>query len=257
MDRWRTLAERLADTAASVVMPHFRRVGFDDKADASPVTIADRDAEAAMRAIIEAEAPDHGIIGEEYGRLRPDAEYVWALDPIDGTKSFITGRPLFGTLIALCRRGRPVLGVIDCPAAGERWVGADGRTTYRGYGRGEIAKTRGDRDIASAILAITSPAMLKTDDDRARFGRVANATKFTVWGGDCHCYGTLASGLVDVVIEASLSIYDFAALVPVVENAGGVMSDWSGRPLDFSSGGHVLAAGDATLHRAAVKLLSA
>ncbi|NYZ11076.1 histidinol-phosphatase [Azospirillum sp. RWY-5-1] len=248
------LAGCMADAAGAVVRRYYRTpVVVDDKADLSPVTIADREAERAVRAIIEAERPDDGIVGEEHGTKAPDAEWVWVIDPIDGTKSFITGRPIFGTLIALLHRGVPVLGVIDQPIVGDRWVGAAGRPTTL---NGQPARVRAcPVGLAGAMLGTTSPDLF-AGDDLVGFRRVAAAAKVTVYGGDCYSYGLLASGYYDLVVESGLKLYDFAALVPVVTGAGGIMTDWDGRALDARSPGRVIAAGDPATHRAALAALS-
>lgn len=248
------LAERLADSSAPVIRRYFRtKLVVDDKADASPVTVADREAERTIRTIIEAERPDDGIFGEEYGTRNLDAEWVWVIDPIDGTKSFITGRPIFGTLIALLHRGRPVLGIIDQPIVGDRWVGVAGRPTTL---NGQPATVRGcPMGLSGAMLGSTSPDLFPLDDAPA-FDRVKGAAKVTVYGGDCYTYGLLASGFYDLVVEAGLKLYDFAALVPVVTGAGGLMTDWNGNPLDASSDGRVIAAGDARTHRDALAALA-
>jgi inositol-phosphate phosphatase/L-galactose 1-phosphate phosphatase/histidinol-phosphatase len=246
------LAERLADAAGAAIRPFFRaRFERETKADASPVTEADCAAEAAMRAIINAERPQDGIIGEEYGRERDDAERIWVLDPIDGTRSFIAGRPIFGTLVALIEAGRPVLGVIDQPIARDRWVGAAGRRTLF---NGVEAQTRTCGLLASAHIGTTGPRLFQPDE-QARFDAVAAAAGDILWGGDCHNYGLVASGHLDAVVEAGLKLYDFAALVPVVEGAGGRMTDWQGQPLTADSKGQVIAVGDAVLIDQMVALL--
>jgi histidinol phosphatase-like enzyme (inositol monophosphatase family) len=246
------LAADLADAAGAAIRPYFRKpIAVDDKPDLSPVTVADRAAEAAMRKLIAARFPDHGIIGEEYGREREHAEFVWVLDPIDGTKSFISGVPLFGTLIALCRRGRPILGVIDQPILRERWVGAAGRpSTFNG----EPVRCRPCASLAAATIFATSPDMFPGDDD-AGFRRVASAAKLVRFGADCYAYGLVAHGFVDLVIEASLKAYDFSAMLPIVEGAGGVVTDWQGAPLGLTSDGRVLVAGDRRVHREALALV--
>lgn len=247
-------AEELADAAGIVIRRYFRS-GFDiiDKPDLSPVTIADREAEAAIRDLIAARFPEHGIIGEEHGADRPGAEFVWVLDPIDGTKGFTCGRPLFGTLIALCRDGVPIVGIVDHPALGERWVGAVGRpTTFCG----QPVNTRGGRCIGNAVLLASSPHMFKGVQQPA-FDRVRLACRFVQYGSDCYHYGIVASGNGDIVIEASMGIYDYLAAVPVIEGAGGVITDWSGRKLTIASGDTVLAAGDAALHAETQALLNA
>ena len=247
------LALRLADAAGEAIRPFFRRRFIrETKDDASPVTEADRASEAAMRRILDAERPGDGIIGEEYGEERGQANRVWVLDPIDGTRAFIAGRPLFGTLIALIQDGRPVLGVIDQPIIGDRWVGAKGRPTLF---NGEPAHTRTCSGVADAHLGTTSPAAFP-GDDLTNFQRLSGAARDTLWGGDCHNYGLVASGHLDAVIESGLKLYDFAALVPVVEGAGGRMTDWQGRDLDRDSAGHVIAAGDPSLIAPIAELLA-
>ena len=237
------LAHRLADAAGAAIRPFFRAAyQHEAKADASPVTEADRAAEAAMRRLLDAEAPRDGIIGEEYGAERPDAARQWVLDPIDGTVSFMAGRPIFGTLIALLQDGWPLIGIIDQPISGERWVGAMGQPTLFG---GKPAATRSCRNLADAVLATTGPQYF-SDHDGEHFMALAAQTahKRMVFGGDCYNYGLLASGHIDLVVEAGLKLHDYAALVPIVEGAGGTMSDWNGEPLNADSDGHVIALGD-------------
>ncbi|HEU0155266.1 MAG TPA: histidinol-phosphatase, partial [Stellaceae bacterium] len=232
-----SLAADLADTAAAAIRPHFRTaLEVADKPDLTPVTIADRAAEAAMRRLIEARFPEHGIIGEEYGRVREEAEFVWVLDPIDGTKSFISGVPLFGTLIALAHNGRPILGVIDQPISGERWVGAAGRPTTL---NGRAVRCRSCELLDPATLFTTTPDMFE-GADAAAFTRIKAAVKLTRYGADCYAYGLLAAGFIDLVLEASLKPYDFCAMIPIVEGAGGVTGDWRGNPLTLASDGRVL-----------------
>ena len=238
------LAQRLADAAGAAIRPYFRaRFDIESKADASPVTQADRAAEAAMRAILEAERPADGIFGEEYGAVRENAERVWVLDPIDGTRSFIAGRAIFGTLVALVEAGRPVLGLIDQPIAGERWLGADGQATTL---NGAPVRTRACGALARAHLATTGPGYFAAGE-YARFESVSAAARDTLWGGDCYNYALLSAGHLDLVVEAGLKLYDFAALVPVVEGAGGRMCGWAGEPLTAASDGRVIAMGDPAL----------
>jgi histidinol phosphatase-like enzyme (inositol monophosphatase family) len=253
LDPYIDLAQQLADISGDIARRYFRtRVEVDDKEDSSPVTIADREAEAAMRSLIAKTCPTHGIIGEEHGREREGANHVWVLDPIDGTKSFITGRPLFGSLIALCRDGKPVVGVIDCPALGERWVGAVGKPTTH---MGKPVRTRACDSLTRAALYCTTPQMFKSADFE-RFERVRKAVKLPCYGGDCFAYGLVAAGFADLVIEAGLKVYDYAPFVPIFAGAGGGITDWSGRPLDLSSGDRVIAYGDARTHQEALKLLA-
>jgi inositol-phosphate phosphatase/L-galactose 1-phosphate phosphatase/histidinol-phosphatase len=229
---------------------------IDAKADDTPVTVADREAEAVMRRMIEEAFPDHGIVGEEYGEVRRNADWVWALDPIDGTKSFVTGKPLFGTLIALLHEGRPVVGVIDMPALGERWLGVDGRaTTFIGRNGGREAHSRACPALAGAWLYTTSPQMFCGRDAEA-FQRLGGSCRACIYGGDCYAYGLVANGTVDLVCESAMQPYDYCALVPVVAGAGGMITDWSGAPLTLASDGRVLAAGDPSLHAAAREMLA-
>lgn len=254
LDRRLALAVAMADAVRPAVLRYFEGdVIYDVKDDATPVTRADREAESIMRGMIEATFPEHGILGEEHGSLRTDAEEVWVLDPIDGTKSFVTGKPLFGTLIALVCDGRPRIGLIDMPALDERWIGVDGRpTTFNGG----PCRVRACPDVGGAWLYATSPQMFVGDDALA-FERLRTRCSVTVYGADCYAYGLLARGKVDIVCEARMAPYDYCALVPVVEGAGGRITDWAGRRLGLASDGHVLAAGDPRTHAAARALLAA
>lgn len=240
------LANRLADAAGAAIRPLFRGASWqaEQKEDHSAVTIADRAAEEAMRKILESERAVDGIIGEEYGSVRESAARQWVLDPIDGTQSFVAGRPIFGTLIALLQDGWPVLGVIDQPILGERWVGAIGESTTF---NGKPVRTRACGALEGASVATTSPHCFAEAEVDAYLRVVAKAyprRPFPVYGGDCYNYALLASGHLDLVIESGLKLHDYAALVPVVEGAGGMMSDWQGHPLDAGSDGSVLALGD-------------
>ena len=253
LDGFLQLASELADAAGTVIRPYFRtKLAVDDKADLSPVTAADRAAEAAMRQLINARFPEHGIIGEEYGRERDDAEFVWVLDPIDGTKSFISGVPLFGTLIALARNGQPILGIIDQPISRERWVGAEGRATTH---NGAAIRCRPCPALAAATIFATTPDMFK-GADAAAFARAAGAAKLVRFGADCYASGLVALGFADLVIEASLNTYDFGPMGPIVEGAGGIVTDWQGAPLGLASDGRVVIAGDRRAHSAALALLN-
>jgi inositol-phosphate phosphatase/L-galactose 1-phosphate phosphatase/histidinol-phosphatase len=247
------LAERLADAARPVIRRYFRTpVPIDDKDDASPVTIADREAEAAMRALIAEAFPAHGILGEEYGNERCDAEFVWVLDPIDGTKSFITGKPSFGTLIALMQHGRPILGIVDQAITGERWLGAAGRASTL---NGKPVAVRACPDLAHAYAYTTGPEYFD-DTTLPAWERVRVRVKAPRYGCDCYAYALLATGFVDLVVEAGLKPYDYAALAPVITGAGGLCTDWRGQPLTMTSDGRVLAAGDARVHAEAMRVLA-
>jgi myo-inositol-1(or 4)-monophosphatase len=248
------LAEELADAAGRVIRPYFRMpLTAHLKADESPVTRADREAEQAMRALIKQHHPGHGIMGEEFGLENADSPWRWVLDPIDGTRAFITGRPMFGTLVGLLHRGMPVIGVIDQPVTGERWSGVRGEATrFRGNFGGTVG-TRVCAVLGDAELSATSPAMM--GDALPRFERLAGRVRRVTWGGDCYAYGLLALGQIDIVAERDLKPWDWAALVPVVEGAGGRLVDWAGRTLSLESAGDALAVGDAALLGAAMEAL--
>lgn len=247
------LAHRLADAARPIAARYFRTpVVVDDKSDQSPVTIADREAETAMRELLQRHAPQHGVFGEEHGAVRTDADYVWVLDPIDGTKAFITGLPVFGTLVALLHKGKPVLGIIDQPILKERWLGVSGQQSTL---NGKPITTRACSLLANAYMYSTAPGMFAEGYAKPH-AKLTESVKLFRWGGDCYAYGLLAAGHVDLVVEASLKLYDFAALVPVVKGAGGVITDWRGRELDMHADGSVVAAGDPVLHRAAIEALA-
>ncbi|WP_226015996.1 inositol monophosphatase family protein [Novosphingobium sp. FKTRR1] len=236
------LAERLAEAAGAAIRPHFRKVTAERKGDATPVTLADRAAEEAMRAVLAVEAPNDGVIGEEFGTTLGTSGRTWVLDPIDGTTGFVAGRPLFGTLIALVVEGFPVLGVIDQPILRERWVGAAGRPTLF---NGQPVRTRACPALAEAAIATTGPHYFSNHDGEHFMALAAQTDhKRMVMGGDCYNYAMLASGHLDVVCESNLKLHDWAALVPIVEGAGGTMADWNGDPLRQGSSGHVIALGD-------------
>ncbi|MFM5916315.1 MAG: inositol monophosphatase family protein [Novosphingobium sp.] len=237
------LAHRLAEAARAAILPYYRSdSGRERKPDASPVTLADRAAEEAMRRLIKSEFPRDAIQGEEFGIEAGSSGRSWVLDPIDGTTAFLAGRPIFGTLIALVADGFPVLGVIDQAVLGERWLGVAGQGTTL---NGDIVRTRHCASLLEAAIATTGPHYVDDHEGEHFMGLAAKTDhKRMVMGGDCYNYAMLASGHLDVVCEANLKLHDFAALVPVVEGAGGVMCDWNGDPLHAGSTGHVLAIGD-------------
>ncbi|CAA7619124.1 Inositol monophosphatase [Magnetospirillum sp. LM-5] len=249
-----TLAHALADAARPVVKRYFRTpVAVDVKADDSPVTIADREVEAAMRVLIKERFPEHGIFGEEHGQENTGAEWVWVLDPIDGTKAFITGKPSFGTLIGLCHRGRPVLGIVDQAILGERWIGGLGHPTTL---NGQPARVRACDQLQKAYAYTTGPEHFDSRTLPA-WNRIAAMVRQPRYGCDCYAYALLASGFVDLVVEAGLKPYDYCALIPVIEQAGGTVTDWTGRAVTIASDGTLCAAGDSRAHAQALKVLAA
>jgi histidinol phosphatase-like enzyme (inositol monophosphatase family) len=248
-----SFANRLADESGKIITRYFRTdFAIEAKTDETPVTIADRTVEAELRKIIERERPDDGILGEEYGPKESKSGFTWVLDPIDGTKSFTVGRPSFGTLIALCEGDIPVLGVIDQPILKERWVGDTEVTTFNG----KQVVTRTCPDLKSARMASTSPSQLaELHGEHPLWKKIYAECNYMVWGGDCYSYGLLANGWLDGVVEQFLAPYDFAALVPIVQGAGGWMSDWEGNMLTLKSEGRTLALGDAGLKDSMIDLL--
>ena len=248
---------RLATASGETILPFFRTsLGIDNKSvggDFDPVTEADRAAEAVMRRLIKANFPQHGIVGEEFGVEREDADYVWVLDPIDGTKSFIAGFPIWGTLIALLHKGTPVFGMMHQPFIGERFSGDSGSANYRGPSGERRLAVRRCASLKDATLFTTSP-LLMNEADRATFGRVEAEVRLNRYGGDCYSYCMLAAGHLDLVIETELKPYDIAALIPIVTGAGGVVTTWEGKPAQ--GGGRIVAAGDPRVHEAALKLLN-
>jgi myo-inositol-1(or 4)-monophosphatase len=245
------LAEQLADVARRIAARHFRTpVAVTAKSDGTPVTVVDKDIETEMRRMIRAAFPHHAIRGEEFP-AEGSGEFTWVLDPIDGTKSFITGFPLFGSLIALALGGRAVLGVIEAPALAERWVGCEGRPTLF---NGREARTSDRRSLAEAVV-YTTTAETFNSEERPRFEALAGRAALRRYGGDCYLYGMLASGFCELVIEVQLKPHDFMAVIPVVEGAGGRISGWRGETLSSASSGRVVAAANETLWRQAVEEL--
>ncbi len=254
-------AHDLADLARGLSLQWFGQpLTVDIKADDSPVTQADRGVEAALRERLAALHPDHGILGEEHGRERLDAEYVWVIDPIDGTRSFISGLPLWGTLIALMHQGRPVLGLVDVPAIGERWYACTGESTryrndHRLAGAVQACRVSGCTELRRARLYATTPDMFNAAQLQA-FDTLTRQVAMRRYGGDCYAYGLLASGHVDLVVEAGLQPYDYLSMVRVIEDAGGVITDWQGRALSMDSSGEVVAAASPELHHLALGVLT-
>lgn len=246
----------LASVSGETIRPFFRTaLGVENKSLSGgfdPVTAADRAAETAMRALIKKTFPEHGIVGEELGAEQPDAEYVWVLDPIDGTKSFICGMPVWGTLIGLTRRGEPIYGVMHQPFTREQFTGDGAAASYRGPAGDRALRARPCAALEDAVLLTTSPLLMR-DADRQLFHRVEQAVRLSRYGGDCYAYCMLAAGHVDLVIETELKPYDVLPLIPIIEGSGGLITTWdNGRPHD---GGRIIAAGDRRVHAKAMELL--
>ena len=249
---YRAFAEELADAAALAIQPYFRStLEVSDKGGHlfDPVTVADKAAEQAMRELILSRYPTHGILGEEDEAVAGSSPLTWVLDPIDGTRAFITGLPLWGTLIALNDGHRPVLGVMNQPFTAERYIG----TPAGAWRNGTRLQTRPCRDLSTATLMCTTPDMFQKPEQRTAFESVAGQARLLRYGGDCYAYCMLASGFVDAIVEAALQPYDIQALIPIIEGAGGVVSAWDGGPAD--NGGAVVACGDPHLHKQLVAML--
>ena len=249
--------DELASVSGETIRPFFRTaLSIENKSSAGgfdPVTAADRAAESAMRTLIKKTFPEHGIIGEELGAERPNAEYVWVLDPIDGTKSFICGMPVWGTLIALTRRGEPIYGMMHQPFTREHFTGDGSAASYRGPAGDRALRARPCATLDDAMLLTTSPLLMR-EADRRPFRRVEQEVRLSRYGGDCYAYCMLAAGHVDLVVETELKPYDVLSLIPIIEGSGGVITSWdNGRPHD---GGRIIAAGDKRAHAQAMELLN-
>ena len=246
----------LATQSGKAILPFFRTaIPAEDKSRGGafdPVTEADRAGESAMRHLIKRTFPTHGIIGEEFGEERAEADYVWVLDPIDGTRAFIAGLPTWGTLIGLSHRGQPVFGMMHQPFTGERFFGDGGSATYRGPGGERKLMTRRCASLQDAVISTTSPKLFEGEELRA-YDRVESAARLARYGCDCYAYCMLAAGHIDLVVESGLKPYDIAALIPIIEGAGGIVTGWDGG--SAAHGGRIVAAGDRRVHATAVELL--
>ncbi len=252
-----SFAHSLADRAGQEILPLFRNFGEVENKDGEgfdPVTAADRGAESVMRSAIESRYPKHGIFGEEFACRPADGPFEWVLDPIDGTKAFICGLPLWGTLIGLKEDGKPLIGMMDQPYLGERFWGGPSGAFFRSRQGERRISTRGCSSLENAILGATTPEMFR-GEDADRFHALSSRCRMTRYGADCYMYCMLAAGLVDIVAEASLKPFDIAPLIPVIEAAGGKVTTWDGA--DAANGGNVLATCDPALHESALRALQA
>jgi histidinol phosphatase-like enzyme (inositol monophosphatase family) len=256
MTEFESVLTDLARAAAAVTLPYFR--GVYDEVDKGgpgafdPVTQADREAEGALRKLIGERYPHHGVIGEEYGEDRPDADYVWVLDPIDGTRAFIAGLPLWTTLIGLRHQGRPLVGAISQPYVGELFVGGPSGAALLARGQTTPLKTRSLDRLDQAIIATTDPHLF-TSAERDAWSQVRDAARLTRLGCDAYAYAMVAAGRIDLVAESQLKVWDWSALVPVVEGAGGAVTNWRGETPDGS--GQILAVGDVRVRDQALAAL--
>ncbi len=255
-----SFAEELADLSAKAILPHFREKivvhnkhgdgGFD------PVTEADREAERVIRSRIKLRFPSHGIIGEEHGHERGTSPFTWVVDPIDGTRAFMCGMAQWGTLIALNDGAKPVVGILDQPYLRERWVASNGHTRFvHAHSETQTLKTRACAQLKDAVLSTTSPVGYFDKAEQRAFWALSGQARLTRFGGDCYAYGLLAMGFIDVIVEATLKPWDIQALIPIIENAGGVVTTWEGGPAQ--DGGRIVACGDPKLHAAVLDILGA
>lgn len=246
-------AEKMANIAGEIALKYFRsQCEIRDKDDNTPVTIADREIEEKIRIYLEKHHPDHGIVGEEFGKDRTNAEFVWVIDPIDGTKAFATGKPLFGTIIGLAHEGKPVLGIIDQAFTRERWIGIkDGGTSYNG----KPVSVALQRNYDQVRFYTAAPEMFHGEMFEA-FEKLKDTFKWTLYGCDCYAYGLLSMGQIDLVIERNLGLHDIVGLIPIIGGAGGYVCDWSGRDITLQSGGNIIAASNKELANYVLEYLS-
>ena len=246
-------ANTLADEASKISMQYFRtKLSIDQKNDMSPVTIADQNTEIKIREMINKKYPNHGILGEEFEAIKPDSEFVWVIDPIDGTRSFIAGHKDFGNLIALTQNNNPILGIINCPAHQERWVGIINKETTM---NNNVVKTSNTSLINESHFC-TSGLYLEDDHFKKSCDKIINKSKYYRLGGDCYMYGMIASGLIEIVLEDTLKTHDYMALIPVIEGAGGVVTDKYGASVNIKSGGSIVASANKILHKEIIDIIN-
>jgi histidinol phosphatase-like enzyme (inositol monophosphatase family) len=243
---------KLVDNSGSIIRKHFRNLDkIETKSDKSAVTIADREAEKIIRDLIKQQYPSHGILGEEFGEENPTARYKWIIDPIDGTLSFMTGRPIFGTLIGLLDNGKPIASVINQPINNEKWLAVQGHgCTFNG----KKTKVRACGSLSNATIATTAPNYF-TPEGLQKFNHLTEKVKHTIYGGDCYMYAQVASGWLDMAVDSCLKPHDFLPLIPIIKEAGGIITDWHGNELNEKSNGDVIASGDKKAHAEALAIL--
>jgi histidinol phosphatase-like enzyme (inositol monophosphatase family) len=253
LDKFAVSAAKMADASGELIRREQEKdFETEIKSDGSPVTSVDKAAEMSIRAIIDELHPDHGIFGEEYGVSGADREFIWVIDPIDGTLPFLAGFPVFGTLIALLHNGAPVLGLIDMPMTRERWIGGTKLPTTH---NGKTVTTRACETLASALMSTSNPDFYD-EASLPALKRMQQATRLNVYGGSCMAYGQIASGRIDVGIDVQFDIHDYLPLVPIITGAGGIVTDWDANPLDMNSGDRFIAAGDERTHAEALTVLN-
>ncbi len=257
MDEYRHIvrcAVKAAKAGGKIIEQYYRRPVLNhQKEDHSPVTVADQKAEQRIRQIIIDAFPTHGIIGEEFGEENAGAEFVWVIDPLDGTKSFMAGRPTFAVLIGVLHHGKPVVGVMYQPILQELWIGSQDDVSLF---NGKAIRTSACTEFAQAIIATTGPDYFSREQNEM-YAVIASRSKFQLWGGDCYNYGLLAMGYVDLVIEAGMKLHDVAGLIPIIEGAGGIVTDWYGRSLQQGFNGTLVAASSGALHQKSLRMIQA
>jgi len=250
-----TAAVKMAGIAAQISQHYFRQaITINTKAGNSPVTLADCEIERTLREWLHNHYPEHGIIGEEFANKQSNSEYTWVIDPIDGTVAFTTGKPVFSTLIALLKNNQPIIGIIDQAVIAERFSGVSGESACL---NGQVIKSSSQTELSHARLNATTPYMFTTEAENEAFARLKDQVKLTAWGGDAYAYGLLAAGHIDIIMEAQLQYYDVAALIPIIQMSGGVITDWQGNDLLSNNfKGQCLASANPKLHEVVLKIIN-
>ena len=249
-----SFANYLADEVEPIIKKYFRtKLTIDDKEDESPITMADKKTELKIRELIEKKYPDHGILGEEFEDKNINSEYLWVIDPIDGTRSFIAGHKDFGTLISLLHNKKPIIGIINCPMHSERWVGVDGKKTLM---NGSEVNTSSIINLDKSYLNTTGLYFDHDDHFKRGYNEIIKQVRHFRFGGDCYMYGLIASGFVEIVLENTLKPHDYMALIPIIKGAGGEISDKLGNPITLQSDGSVVASANKKLHTQVIEIIN-